>query len=147
MVDDGSQPVSGRLLQPGVSLTSADIRAAPDALAGATHCLMSPVCHPRRLSRAIMEAASRAQALRCLTTHRRPIELRQLNGTGFSLMCSVTNSPPVFTRSTPLFVYAKARTVTLRSVWPSNLPECDRSDIAEATKARLRRERREARDA
>ena len=90
---------------------------------------MNPVCYPRSLSRAIMAAVSRSRALRCLTVYRAPIELRQLNGTGFALMCSVTTLPPAFTRSAPLFVYAKARTVTLQPVWPSNLPECDRSDL------------------
>ena len=124
MVDDEShltnKPVSGRVLQ-----ASGDVKS----LASATHCFMSPLCYSRSFRRAIMEAVRRSRALRCLTTYRAPIELRQLNGTGFALMCSVTTSPPAFTRSAPLFVYAKARAVTLQPVWPSNLPECDRSDI------------------
>ena len=123
MVDDEShltKPVSGRVLQ-----ASGDV----NSLASATHCFMSPLCYSRSFRRAIMEAVRRSRALRCLTTYRAPIELRQLNGTGFALMCSVTTSPPAFTRSAPLFVYAKARTVTLQPAWPSNLPERDRSDI------------------
>ena len=48
---------------------------------------------------------------------------------GFSLMCSVSNAPTTFTSTAPLFVYAKARKVTRRSVWPNKIPECDRSDV------------------
>ena len=84
MVDDElhlTKPVSGRVLQ-----ASGDV----NSLASATHCFMSPLCYSRSFRRAIMEAVRRSRALRCLTTYRAPIELRQLNGTGFALMCSVT---------------------------------------------------------
>ena len=129
---DSGTPAHARLpLQElGLDLTPVHERW-PAALADATHLFMHYSCLSRGQQRDVMAAAgSSASQLRCIATHARPIELRRLNGTGFALMCSVTNSVEVFTRTAPLYVYAKARRVERRKVWPNKLPECDRSDLA-----------------
>ena len=112
---------------PDLELSCADVRS--ESLTNTTHVYMHPICFSRPLMRDAMAAVGDASSLRCLVSFRKAVELRLLNATGLSLMCSVTNLPPTFTSRTALFVYAKASSVTMQRVWPVNVPECDRSDV------------------
>ena len=114
----------------GLDMLQADVQAdTPGVLANASHLYMHPVCFSRSRMRDVMAAVQRAPSLKCIASFRKPIELRRLNRTGFSLMCSVTNAPTTFTSTAPLFVYAKAKRVGKKPVWPNRVPACDRSGV------------------
>jgi hypothetical protein len=118
----------GPLQNLGLDLVAADVRK-PGVLADASHLFMHPVCFSRGRMRDIMAAVRGAPAMRCMGSYRKPIELRRLNQTGFSLMCVADHAPSTTASKGSLFVYAKARSVKRRAVWPTKIPACDRSDI------------------
>ena len=100
-----------------------------------THVMLKPSCFSRATKCSVMAAVRASPSLRCLASLGAPIELRLLNDTGFALMCSASNIPLASTgdrrtlAEATLFVYARARSVTIRSVWPNKVPRCDRTDV------------------
>ena len=94
VVDDASSAADGAelsrlasLLPSGAGLRRGGVPDSrlPDA---PSHMYMHPICFPRAMRADVMASVRKADSLRCFASFGMPIELRLLDRTGFSLMCT-----------------------------------------------------------